>query len=387
MQWAPYGMIRAWPHEALSTILHRAYFLLSVFSPCCATMADQDPPIVPPNASGHRMEHDLRAIREARDVSLDAFQRDTRMPGDILRRFEAGELVGDSSYNEVYLRNLLKAYAQALDLSPSEVGKAFDQTKAGTYDGSLRQLYLDGKQDAPAPTSPSPKPPPKPAPSPSGTAPAVAALSEPPKKKETVPPVAERTADHMPKRRVQTAKAAASTASPIEKSWGVIIGGTLAAVIVIGAVLWFLLRDPNPEPELVEAPPAPADTAQTAAPVDTAAAAAPTPADAPTFQTPIQLTVTATDEPLENFRVQVDDDVRRPHWVEPGQSTSFTAQQRIAVWGELEQGATGGGQYDGAVLRLQGIEWTPPDGQVVRINAARGQAILDSLARANRASG
>ncbi|MEM1043454.1 MAG: helix-turn-helix transcriptional regulator [Bacteroidota bacterium] len=339
-----------------------------------------DPSAPLPPASGPRIEHDLQAIREANDLSLDALQRETRMPSDILRRFEAGELVGDPNYNEVYLRNLLKSYAQALGVAPKEVSDAFDAMKAGTYDGSLRRLYVDGESEAPLPQTPPP-------PTSPDTAPAVAALSEPPAKKEVAPPVTERTAEHMPKRRVQTAKAAASTASPIEKSWGVIIGSTVAAVVVIAAVLWFLLRDPSPEPEIAEARPAPADTAQAAAPAeaDTAAVAEPAaPANAPAFQTPIQLTVTATDEPLENFRVQVDDDARRPHWVEPGQSTSFTAQQRIAVWGETEAGTTGGGEYDGAVLALQGLEWTPSDGQVVRISAEGGQAVLDSLARTAR---
>jgi hypothetical protein len=184
----------------------------------------------------------------------------------------------------------------------------------------------------------------------------------------------------MPKRRVQTAKAAASTASPIEKSWGVIIGGTIAAVVVIGAVLWFLLRDPSPEPEIVEAPPAPADSAQAAAPVDTVAAA-PAPVDAPTFQTPINVTVIAAEEPLEDFKVQVDDDLRRPYWLEPGTDQTFTGQQRVIVSGE-----GGTGNYDGASLRLQGIQWAPREGQVFRINAQNGQAFLDSLARATRAS-
>ena len=74
---------------------------------------------------------------------------------------------------------------------------------------------------------------------------------------------------------------------------------------------------------------------------------------------------------------------RRPYWIEPGQTQSFTAQQRIAIWGELEAGASGGGSYDGARLRLQGIEWAPRDGQIVRISQQNGQAVLDSLSRTN----
>ena len=184
-------------------------------------MADQDPAALTPDASGAgsspRIAHDLRAIREARNVSLDTLQRETRMPGDILARFEAGDLVGDASYSEVYLRNLLKAYAQALGLSAQEVGAAYDKAKAGAYDGRLRRLYLDGEADAPAAPPPSAPP--------SGTAPAVAALSQPSQPKPPSPPVAERTADHLPKRRVQTAKSAASSSQPIEKSWGLILGG------------------------------------------------------------------------------------------------------------------------------------------------------------------
>jgi hypothetical protein len=208
----------------------------------------------------------------------------------------------------------------------------------------------------------------------------VAALSKPPPEKKPEKKPAERPSESLPKRRVSSATAAAK---PIEKSWGLIIGGTVAALLVIGLILWFLFRDSSPEPEVAEVPVVEDTTdAATEAPADTAATAAPPqPSSAPQFQTPIQLTVVAGENPLENFRVQVDDDARRPYWVEPGQTESFTAQQRIAVWGELDAGASGGGDYDGARLRLQGIEWAPQDGQVVRINAQRGQAVLDSLSR------
>ncbi len=339
-------------------------------------MAD-DPAALRPDASGSRIEHDLRAIREKRNVTLETLQRETRMPGDILRRFEAGDLVGDANYSEVYLRNLLKAYAQALGLSPHEVGEAYEQAKTGAYDGRLRRLYLDGGAEAPA--APPPKAPPPQAPS--GTAPAVAALSGAPKPRPATAPVAERTAEHMPKRRVQTAKAAAAGTAPLEKSWGLLIGGTVAALLVIGAVLWFLLRDPNPEPDLAEMLATPADTAGAAAPVAPAETpdTAPPPSSAPRFQTPISLTVIAAEEPLEDFKVQTDDDLRRPYWLNPGTDQTFTGQQRVIVSGE-----GGTGNYDGARLRLQGIEWTPREGQVFRITAERGQAFLDSLARVAR---
>ncbi|MEP0545830.1 MAG: helix-turn-helix transcriptional regulator [Rhodothermales bacterium] len=367
-------------------------------------MADQDPAAGTPGprSTGPRLAHDLRAIREARNVSLDDVQRETRMPGDILRRFEDGELVNDPHYNEVYLRNLLKSYAQALGLSPQEVSAAYEKAKTGAYDGELRRRHIGGKEEPAAPERPAPAeprsepapasaekkpappdrkaapPPKKPTPTAGGTAPAVAALSSPPKPQAEKKPAA-KPSEPMPKRRVQSATAASQ---PIEKSWGLIIGGTVVALAVIGGILWFLFRGTGPEPEVVEAPPAAVDTSAVAA-VDTAAAPTPQPiaSTAPPFQTPITLTVVAGGEPLEEFRVKVDDDARTPYWIEPGNQQTFTAQDRITVWGELSVDESGGGEYDGARLQLQGIEWTPPDGQVFRIDAARGQAVLDSLAR------
>lgn len=347
-------------------------------------MADQHPDAGTPGSrsTGSHLAHDLRAIREARNVTLDEVQQETRMPGDILRRFEAGELVNDPHYNEVYLRNLLRAYAQAVNISPQEVSSAYEKAKAGTYDGGLRRQYLGGdakpeepKRVAPPTAKEEPRPQRKAPPSgPSGTAPAVAALSS--KRPVTEPKQPDRSGDPMPKRRVQSATAASQ---PIENSWGLIIGGTVAALVVIGFIVWFLFRDAGPGPDMVAVPPSTtADTSAVAAAADTAATSA-TPTNlpaAPQFQTPIQLTVIAVAEPLEDFKVQVDDDVRRPYWINPGEEQTFTGQQRVIVSGE-----GGVGNYDGARLRLQGLEWTPREGQVFRFNEQRGQALLDSLNR------
>ena len=371
-------------------------------------MADQDPNAGTSGSSAAtRFAHDLRAIREERGVSLDDVQQDTRMPADILGRFESGELIGDQHYNEVYLRNLLKSYAQALGISAQEVLSAYDQAKAGAYDGALRRRFLAGEAKPEAEQKPASQPSPdapnesankdesaddesspkRPRTSASGDkAPAVAALSSPRKEKE---PRAEQTepsrsSPTRPKRRVASASAASK---PIEKSWGLITASVVGALVVIALILWFLFRDPGPEPELAEVP-APADTTAEAAPSDTAEAT-PEPVEtsaAPQFQTPIRLSVVANEEPLENFRVRVDDDVRRPYWLNPGVDTTFVGQEEVVVWGELGLDETGGGDYDGATLRLQGLEWTPTDGRIVRINQQTGQALLDSLNRVSNAA-
>ena len=351
-------------------------------------MADQDPAAVTPGSSstGPRLAHDLRAIREARKVSLDDVQRETRMPSDILRRFEAGELVNDPHYNEVYLRNLLRSYAQALGISPQEVSNAYEKAKKGDYDGELRRRYVEGKTE-PAPPKPAAPEPPRPETPPAsksgGTAPAVAALSTPPKKapveKKAAP---SRPSEPLPKHRVQSATAASQ---PIEKSWGLIIGGTVVALVAIGLVLWLLFREPGPEPEVVEAPPPVADTTAAEQASDTVAAAPVQQVQpGPRLQTPIQVTVIASGGSLQGFRVTEGDDARRPYWLEEGNEQTFQSDDQVTIWGEGSDESYG--IPSNMRLRLQGIEWDPQDGQVLRIDQQRGQALLDSLSRV-RASG
>ena len=343
-------------------------------------MADPNRPAGSPDAgnSGARMEHDLRAIREAYDVSLDTVEHETRMPPDILRRFEAGQLIGDANYNEVYLRNLLRSYAKALGISHQEVEKAYEATKSGAYDGSLRRLYLEGDD-------PSAVEPPRPT---EGPAPAVAALgskgAKRPEKRAEEAPV--RPNEHFPKERVKSAKTSAAAVKPIEKSWGMVIAGTVIGVLAIGAVLWFLFRDPEADVEPVEQPVA-ADTSAAETAADTTAAAAPTPADlppAPQLATPIAVTLVAEGGALQGFRVTEAPDVRRPYWLEQGAEQTFQSEEEVVLWG---QGEDPEGLSSAVRLRMQGFEWDPPDGQVVRIDRARGQALLDSLHRAQAQGG
>jgi hypothetical protein len=110
----------------------------------------------PPPDAGHQFERDLREIREARGVSLSEVQQETRIPLDVLDRFESGHLVGDRHYNEVYLRNLLKAYGAAIGLPPSAVVEQFEAAKAGTYSGQLREHLGEGAAKAKQTAAPQP---------------------------------------------------------------------------------------------------------------------------------------------------------------------------------------------------------------------------------------
>ena len=65
---------------------------------------------------GSSFEADLLALRTERGLSVDRLQQETRIPSEIIERFEQGALFDDAFYNEVYLRAFLKTYAKALGL-------------------------------------------------------------------------------------------------------------------------------------------------------------------------------------------------------------------------------------------------------------------------------
>lgn len=345
-------------------------------------------------------ERDLREIREARGVALSEVQLATRIPLDVLDRFESGHLVSDPHYNEVYLRNLLKAYGTAIGLSPTAVLQHFEAAKAGTYAGQLRAHLggeLRGTKPAITPETPpaevgGPAPDPRRTPQPTraeqaaaeeptpfdpprAPPPAVAAL------RRAEPPSAAAPASRAePKARVRGRQSVTSSTSGIDSAWALIVGGTLIATLLIGGALWLMLRPDRPEVE-------PGEPVAVAAEEPEHDAEAPPAEDlriagAPQLQLPIQVTVIAAGGPVggaDGFRVTEAPDVRRPYWIEHGEERTFTSDSLIILWGVGPTGADG--IPPGVRLRLQGYTWDPPAGQTLRLDRRRAQAILDSLHR------
>ena len=338
-----------------------------------------------PSGSGPRFEKDLHDIRQARGVSLTEVQQETRIPADVLERFENGRLMGDQSFNEVYLKALVRAYAEAVSVAPAEAVGAYEATKSGAYRGELRHHLGEEAVPFSAPAEADPQdvasaPPPVQKPRQRATdaaaPPAVTALRQ---AKEPSPAEAPRKPDQ--KVRVQSREAVTSSTSSIDSSWGLIIGGTLIGVLVIAGVLWLLLRDDTPQP--VERPgtvvTAPEEVAEEAAPDDEVAPAPAT--DAPQLEIPIRVTVIAQDGALTGFRVTEEPDVRRPYWLEQGEEQTFESQTEVILWG-AETGIP-----SAARVRLQGFTWNPETGSVLRIDRERGQALLDSLHQVQTAAG
>ena len=105
----------------------------------------------------HSFETDLLAAREAADVTIEEIQQETRLATDILKRFEAGLLIGDPSFNAAYLKSFLRSYANAVGLGPKKVEAALEAVQRGTYKGELHPSYAGsagGVTDEEEPTSP-----------------------------------------------------------------------------------------------------------------------------------------------------------------------------------------------------------------------------------------
>lgn len=93
-------------------------------------------------AAGKRFSRDLRLIREDRGVSIDDIHRDTRIARTLIESFEEGGLYDHDTFNEVYLRSFVRAYAEAVEISPETVRAQLAAALEGTYENALAEQYL-----------------------------------------------------------------------------------------------------------------------------------------------------------------------------------------------------------------------------------------------------
>ena len=346
------------------------------------------------------LEADLRRAREGKGLSLADIQQETRIPVDVLKRFEEGDLIGDPTYNEVYLKAFLQSYAKAVGIPTAAVLRAHGQ--GASYDGSLAPDY-----DGPVPAETSATPPPADAPAltpsastpqanpPAAKAPTPAEGAPPPPRRSATPAAVEalasapdpeqqrrRAAEEKPKTLAQARvnRPAVPTAKrSFDKNWGTILGLFAVVVAVLGAAMYFLVFAGDDEPDQPDTVVVSEDGDETE--VDTVATGAGAAAGGPQFQTPISVTVTAGGDGLQWFRVTSDGGERLPNWIDAGSSQTFEADSSLVLWGE---GNDAGPAYafEETTVTLQGIRFTPPSGAPLRLDAQRGQAVLDSLAAA-----
>ncbi len=358
-------------------------------------------PTTAPVPTGSSFEADLRATREGRDLTLDEIQQQTRIPVDVLRRFEEGDLVGDATYNEVYLKAFLQSYAKAVGVPVARVMAAYQAHTAGSYRGELAPGFDPGEapdartsapdptpmssSDAASPTPSEPAPPSEPA--------AEAAPAKPTPPARSAPPAVEalataqaRKASARPTPPPSTSTRVSRPAVPsarrsFDKNWGTILGLFAVLVVALGLALWFLVFGGD-RPDDDDAPATVTVGDGQEARIDSAGVGAGAAAGGPQLQLPIRVTVTAGGDGLQWFRVTEDAGERTPHWIDQGAAQIFEADSALVLWGE---GNESGPAYvfDEATFEIQGQRFTPASGQAVRITRANGQRFLDSLATAS----
>ncbi len=327
-------------------------------------------------------EDDLRLVREAQSRTLSQVQQETRIPVDVLKRFEDGLLVGDPTYNEVYLRAFLRSYARAVGLPQGEVVEAYGRSLNGAYRGELHPDYdpATAPPVAPLPPLSDLETPGLLESAPGSAAPAVPAVPPPAPRIEvprpTVPAPVEALRTDLPPivpPPIVGARVARpgvrGARRPYDKNWASILGLFAAVVAALALAVYFLVFRTADEPD---EPLAATDGA--AAQIDSAGVGAA--AGGPQFQLPISVTVSAAGDGLQSFRVSVDGD-RGPYWINAGTSQTYTADSSLVLWGEGT-----GAFFTDATVEVQGLRWTPPDGRPVTIDRARGQRLLDSLTAA-----
>lgn len=352
----------------------------------------------------------MKRIREARDVSRQDIQRATRITPVLIASFEEDGLFDHPSFNRVYLRSLVRAYAECVDLPPDRALDALDRALDGNYQHEMATQFLgssppaedvpreasgasdaedevesDGSSgeegateedseasdqedaahdDASADTAtrwgiPSEEPARSPEPSSVAGDAASPEASSPSAKAQTAGST--RAAGGAP-----SSDGAAGT-----RRWLVLLAGVVAVGLLVG-VGWWMYAQLGAPPSSPVVPPADtltrADTMGAA--VDTAAAPPAPPLADVSIGEVMELTVIATGR-VSPIRVQRDSDLRRPYWINAGEAKIFQARSRFVLEEAL----------DSIRVRLEGYPYPLRPGADGRAVISRDSALIfvDSL--------
>ncbi|MFO8099557.1 MAG: helix-turn-helix domain-containing protein [Salinibacter sp.] len=375
-------------------------------------------------AAGKRFARDMRRIREDRGVSLSSIQEQTQIAPSLLRSFEEGGLYENASFNRVYLRSFVRAYAAAVDVDRADALDGLESALQGDYQNALAVAYL---QDAPAasieapgegePEEGEPEAPPgdeDAAEDSQAETKAQKAASEGARAEEEASPQQQEAASESPgsapnaspsrpegtdeksqghtgfpedeQGPIDAPPQPASVSSSGETTWsrstvpkGVqSVGVALLVLVVVGVGLWmaFGTGSPAPAPE-AESPSNVTDTAAGGASDSVAATEADTSQPDPGSRSSPQQTLGDTlhltlraDSVVSGIRLRQDDDLRRPYWIEQGEATTFRFTSRITVENGL----------DDITLFLEGRPVRPASDSAGRIvlDRERVAALLDT---------
>ncbi|MES3628811.1 MAG: helix-turn-helix domain-containing protein [Longimonas sp.] len=300
-------------------------------------------PDTAPEASIQRFVHDLTRIRDARDVSRDDIQEATRVSDDVLEDFESGSLFERTSFNQVYLRSLAKSYARLIGVTPPE--RVLKHLQAALNNRYANELAVEELDEEPLSVE-WPEEKEKAAKEEGTTAETggggtASSLTEADTKADN-PKSARRWTSSPDATAGDGGKANSASGGAFHVAWQPVVIGLVILLIVGGGIFGLVMLSGNGE----AAPDEPDVDEETAA-----EAVAPTtePDDAPESLDdgpdgpPVQLgatihaTIWADGGNVDGVRVQRDNDLRRPYWVEEGDAVVLPFQERIVIEGQFDQ--------------------------------------------------
>lgn len=313
-------------------------------------------------AAGQRFAADLKRLREERGLGKRDVTEALRLAEDVVDELEESALINNPTFNRVYLRSLYASYAALLGVDSRVLLDGIEEAMAGTYDGRLTVLLEGGTPPVPTGAEPAAE---------STAEPAADPVLESPSAPQPKPVVEDANALEAPEPIVFTTAAPDSRLGQkrflLPNMRG--LATAILAGLVLFALIWFavakLLSDSNSTPERD------ATGDSTSLALEVPSVPRPDPVVLPDTMT---LFITARTEQLDPVRVAVDEDIRRPYWVELDSTISFRFTNRIMIDREAEN----------AVYSLDG--WSVPeswlsDGVFIAERSV-AQAWFDSLTTA-----
>ena len=263
--------------------------------------------------SRNQFIRDLVRLREQQDMSLKDLSVRTKVAHSTLEEFEQAKLLDNPLFNRVYLRSLAKTYAQHVGIAADVMMQALEEMLAGQYAGRLSPDYVEKDED----------------PGEEAQAPEEEAVPDPPEAPEVVEDAdaGSPAGDTFTAVMASVTNQVAALPSPSRRfrrrarSRSLWIAGFL--VLVAGAVAMAFWLFPGPG---VSSDGNSSGLALGDAPASDAQAAA----EAIRFGSRIHATALATDI-VERLQVRIDDDLRRPYWIESDSALVFSFAEQIAL--------------------------------------------------------
>ncbi|MEM6648505.1 MAG: helix-turn-helix domain-containing protein [Bacteroidota bacterium] len=275
---------------------------------------------MPRRKAAAEFAQDLKAIREKHAVALHEVQDRTKVPLDVLERFETNLLIDNQHHNRVYIRALVRSYVAVLKLDEEQTLDALDTVLEGEYNRELAVAHLGLKKPKVDPSPPKPKSAP---PSAAAPPPVAKPVPLPPKPSATVPP--------RPDVLRETARSSQDTTggpSPFASLGPAVGAGVLVLALAAAVAFWAVTRE-GPEASM---PPDAQEEAERA--VEEAPPPPPTPAS---VGETIDVRIVAQPGPVLGVRLTADADLRRPYWIEPDSVRAVSVQERLVIEDQWER--------------------------------------------------